>query len=79
MANDICARITFQVLARDNFFVMKQLKIDEGKTDLRFYFSQLFLNISNSHQYKLSNHQKAQRKSEKQMPAKEHLRLGRKF
>ena len=47
MANDICARIIFQVLARDNFFVMKQLKIDKGKTDLRFYFSRLFLKISN--------------------------------
>ena len=74
MANDIYERITFQVLARETFFVMKQLKIDEGKTD-----EDIRQAMKSSHQYKSSNHHREQRKSEKNIPTKEHLRLGRKL
>ena len=83
MANDICARIIFQVLARDNFFVMKRLKIDKGKTDLRFYLSRLFPKVSNRWWTQAINTKyqiiKKHKKIKETNTFKEHLRLGRKF
>ena len=84
MANDICASVTFQVLARESFFVMKQLKIDKGKTDLiRFYLSRLFPKVSNRWWTQAINTKyqiiKKHKKIKETNTFKEHLRLGRKF